>query len=84
MHARTDQWSYRLSILLQLTIPVIHLPASFYVPRNPRWLIGNGRNEEAMNAYVHPRTNTSHEMLEQESQLIAAQEDENRNSFGGS
>lgn len=43
----TDNWSWRIPTLLQGLGPVILAIGVWFVPQSPRWLIKNGRIEEA-------------------------------------
>jgi SP family sugar:H+ symporter-like MFS transporter len=83
-HDRTDQWAYRLVIIIQFIIPVGFLAATFFLPESPRWLVGKDRSAEAENALARLRPNTPLEVLRQETALILAQEEENRSQFSRS
>lgn len=43
-------WSWRLPSLLQMAPSLIQLSAIWFLPESPRWLIANGRGDEAMTA----------------------------------
>ena len=81
MYQRTDQWAYRLVLILQLTVPIIFVIGSFFVPESPRWLIGKNRRADAGNSLRTLRTDTSPEVVDQEIQLIMAAEEENKSQF---
>jgi MFS family permease len=81
MYQRTDQWAYRLVLILQLTVPVMFVIGSFFVPESPRWLIGKDRRADAGNSLRTLRTDTSPEVVDQEIQLIMAAEEENKSQF---
>jgi MFS family permease len=86
MHTRTDQWAYRLSILIQAVIPIFFLVACFFLPESPRWLLSKGRSEEARRVLMMLRTGAgaSAEEIDVEIQLIMAAEDDNKAQFGSS
>lgn len=83
-HDRTDQWAYRIVIVIQFIIPIGFLVATFFLPESPRWLVGKDRRAEAEKALARLRPNTSLEVLQQETALIVAQEEENRAQFSKS
>ncbi|ETS81532.1 hypothetical protein PFICI_06534 [Pestalotiopsis fici W106-1] len=66
MHERTDQWAYRLTIILQFIIPIVYIPGSFFIPESPRWLLGKGRSAEALDSLMILRSNMPRDMIEQE------------------
>ncbi|KAL4923783.1 general substrate transporter [Aspergillus undulatus] len=43
----TSSWSWRLPTLLQMLCPLVAIPGFLLAPESPRWLIGQGRVEEA-------------------------------------
>lgn len=81
MHNRTDQWAYRLVIMLQAVIPIIFISGSFFIPESPRWLLGKGRRDDAQKALEFLRTNTPRELIEEEVRLIMTSEEENSRRF---
>lgn len=42
-----SSWAWRIPSVLQILLPVIAIPGLLICPESPRWLIANGRNEEA-------------------------------------
>jgi MFS family permease len=42
-----NSWAWRLPSLLQGLIPLIQVGLSYFIPESPRYLINNGREEEA-------------------------------------
>lgn len=86
MHTRTDQWAYRLTIILQAVIPIFFLVACFWLPESPRWLQSKGRSEEARQILTMLRAGTgaSAEDIDFELQLIEASESDNKAQFGSS
>ncbi|KEF57631.1 uncharacterized protein A1O9_05549 [Exophiala aquamarina CBS 119918] len=83
-HDRTDQWAYRIVIIIQFIIPVGFLAATFFLPESPRWLVGKDRRAEAEKALTRLRPNTALEVLQEETALIVAQELENSAHFSKS
>ncbi|KAL3418701.1 sugar transporter [Phlyctema vagabunda] len=47
-----NSWAWRIPSILQLLIPAIILPAFIVCPESPRWLISQGRNDEARAVFV--------------------------------
>lgn len=43
-----SSWSWRLPSLLQCLVSVVQIAIVWFAPESPRWLIYNGRNEEAL------------------------------------
>ncbi|KAF4184472.1 hypothetical protein CNMCM8694_000939 [Aspergillus lentulus] len=43
----SSSWSWRLPSLLQALLPAVALPGLLLAPESPRWLISQGREEEA-------------------------------------
>ncbi|KAH8703036.1 general substrate transporter [Talaromyces proteolyticus] len=84
MQGRTDQWAYRMVIVLQAVIPCFFLLGSFFIPESPRWLLGQGRQTEAQRSLEILRSNTRRDVIEREIQLILASEEENRHQFNSS
>lgn len=79
--ARTDQWAYRLVILLQFFMPAIFIPASFVIPESPRWLIGKGNREGAIKSLSYLHKHAEQDFIEREADLILAAEEENKTRF---
>ena len=44
----TSSWSWRIPYILQLPLAVYILIGVQFVPETPRWLLGQGREEEAL------------------------------------
>ncbi|KAJ6003491.1 Major facilitator superfamily domain general substrate transporter [Penicillium sp. IBT 35674x] len=84
MHLRTDQWAYRLVLLIQILVPIFYIIGSFFVPESPRWLIGNGQFADAEKELRLLRKDTSTQVIEREVQLIIAAEEDNKRQFSGS
>ncbi|KAL2857314.1 general substrate transporter [Aspergillus pseudoustus] len=45
-------WSWRIPSALQAFFPILQFVGLFFVPESPRWLIANGRGEEARSFLV--------------------------------
>ncbi|CAG9990950.1 unnamed protein product [Clonostachys byssicola] len=45
-----NTWSWRLPSLLQMAPSIVQLSAIWFLPESPRWLIANGRGDEALAA----------------------------------
>lgn len=81
LYERTDQWAYRIVIILQALLPCIFLPGSFFIPESPRWLLGKGRLDEARAELKRLRPKTDQHLIDQEIDLIAAAEEENNSQL---
>ncbi|KEY74753.1 hypothetical protein S7711_06655 [Stachybotrys chartarum IBT 7711] len=53
-----SNWAWRLPSLLQGALPVVVFIVLFFLPESPRWLVYNGRQEEALE--VLARVNGEH------------------------
>jgi hypothetical protein len=84
MYQRTDQWAYRLVIVIQIVVPLIYIVGSFLLPESPRWLIGKGRDEDAEKPLKILRKNTVPAIIRQKKQLLVATEEDNKAQFDGS
>jgi hypothetical protein len=72
---RSDQWAYRVILLLQFAIPILMVAGGIILPESPRWLISKKRNQEALETLKLLRRGTPKARLQEEVQLlIAAQE----------
>ena len=71
MNERTDQWAYRVIILLQFVIPTIMTVGGFVLPESPRWLISQHRESEAIEVLKYLRRGTPDVVIEKEVDLIA-------------
>ena len=78
-HIGTSDWAWRAPSILQAAYPIIQLAGWSFVPESPRWLINQGRNEEARQilARYHTGGDSKHELIEFEmaeiSQAIEAE-----------
>ncbi|KAF7546714.1 hypothetical protein G7Z17_g8232 [Cylindrodendrum hubeiense] len=84
MQARSDQWAYRLVMIIQIVQPIFFVLGSFFIPESPRWLLGKGHQERAISALQTLQSGTPRELIEREAGLIAAAEEENRANFNNS
>lgn len=68
----TGTWSWRLPDLLQMVAPILCILPLPLVPESPRWLIYNGRTEEALNilANYHGNGNVNDPTIQEEYSLI--------------
>lgn len=78
MNERTDQWAYRLILIIQFIIPAIMVVGGFILPESPRWLISQGRDQEAVKVLKLLRRGTADAVVEKEVQLIAASVEQQR------
>lgn len=78
MNQRTDQWAYRLILILQFVIPVIMIVGGFILPESPRWLISQGREQQAVRVLKYLRKGTPDAVIEKEAQLIGASVEEQK------
>ncbi|VUC27439.1 unnamed protein product [Clonostachys rosea] len=84
MNERTDQWAYRLVIVLQIIQPILFIIGSFFIPESPRWLVGKARLDDALASLQKLRAGLPEESLVRERALIATSEEENRAQFSNS
>jgi MFS transporter, SP family, sugar:H+ symporter len=84
MHDRTDQWAYRMVIILQFIVPIVLGIGSLFIPESPRWLVGHGRDADAKVVLKWLRRGTADELVDQEVQLLVAAEEENKQHFSNS
>lgn len=69
---RSDQWAYRVILLLQIGIPILIVAGGIILPESPRWLISKKRNQEALEILKVLRRGTPRARLEEEVQLLIA------------
>ncbi|KAJ5733530.1 hypothetical protein N7493_002316 [Penicillium malachiteum] len=65
-HLSSSNWSWRVPSIVQAGFPLIQLIFWCFVPESPRWLIANGRKEEAevLLARFHTDGDTSHPLIQ--------------------
>lgn len=78
MNERTDQWAYRVVLILQFVIPVLMIIGGFILPESPRWLITQGKEQQAIRVLQFLRKGTADAVIEKEVQLIGASVEEQR------
>ncbi|KAK8085298.1 hypothetical protein PG997_006569 [Apiospora hydei] len=81
---RTDQWAYRVTIILQFIIPAVLIFGGIFLPESPRWLIGQQRNEEARKVLHFLRRGTPGALIDEELQLLVAAEEQDRELYAHS
>ncbi|RDW88146.1 MFS general substrate transporter-27 [Coleophoma cylindrospora] len=75
---RTDQWAYRTIIVVQFIIPAILFAGAFFLPDSPRWLLIQGRQEEATEVMLWLRKKTPKDLVVEEMRLIEISIEEQR------
>lgn len=78
MNKRTDQWAYRVILIVQFVIPVLMVIGGFILPESPRWLIAQGREQQAVRVLKFLRKGTPDAVVEKEVQLIGASVEEQK------
>ncbi|KAK6365467.1 hypothetical protein LTS17_011186 [Exophiala oligosperma] len=81
MNTRTDQWAYRLVLLIQVPLALVFAIGSFFIVESPRWLIGKSRETEAQKNLAILRPYVSRDVITHEVQLLVAAEEENKTHF---
>jgi hypothetical protein len=59
-------WAWRLPVLMQIALPLLALPGTSFVAESPRWLIKQGRVDEARDVLVR-----FHAGGDEDSELVA-------------
>ncbi|KAL3463482.1 hypothetical protein BJX64DRAFT_287231 [Aspergillus heterothallicus] len=75
LNSRTDQWAYRVAIILQFIVPVLLLIGSYALPESPRWLVGKGRRDDACKVLHLLRQGTAPDLIEKEADLLMLAEE---------
>ncbi|KAK8018673.1 hypothetical protein PG991_007863 [Apiospora marii] len=78
---RTDQWAYRVTIILQFIIPAVLIIGGTFLPESPRWLVGQQRNEEARKVLHFLRRGTPEALIDEELRLLVAAEEQDRELY---
>ncbi|KAL2784568.1 sugar transporter [Aspergillus keveii] len=67
-----SSWAWRIPSILQLAIPFLALPGSFFTPESPRWLVSKGRLDEARAILVkhHGAGDVTHPLVDFEMREI--------------
>ncbi|KAK1235083.1 hypothetical protein PQX77_001702 [Marasmius sp. AFHP31] len=77
-----SEWSWRLPTLLQGLGPLVLLVATFFCPESPRWLVSQGKEEEALSIFAtyHANGDKEDELVQMELEEVTRtirQENEN-------
>lgn len=78
LESRTDRWAYRVVLILQFIVPILMLIGGFILPESPRWLVGAGKDAEALKVLTLLRRGTPQDLIEQEVKLLIASEEQER------
>ncbi|KAL4749563.1 general substrate transporter [Aspergillus terricola var. indicus] len=70
LNERSDQWAYRVVIILQFIVPVLLLVGSYILPESLRWLVGKGRRDDACRVLHLLRNGTPPDLIEKEADLL--------------
>ncbi|KIY68779.1 hexose transporter [Cylindrobasidium torrendii FP15055 ss-10] len=64
----SNDWAWRIPSACQAITPLMQMVMIFFVPESPRWLVMNGREEEALAilAYYHADGNTEDPLITHE------------------
>ncbi|KAI9375892.1 general substrate transporter [Aspergillus egyptiacus] len=74
LNHRQDQWAYRVVLILQFIVPTLLLIGCAILPESPRWLIGKGRRDDAVQVLCLLRRGTPPELIETEADLLMLSE----------
>ncbi|KAK3631662.1 hypothetical protein LTR56_016769 [Elasticomyces elasticus] len=72
----TTHWAWRLVVVIQFLIPILMLVGGTVLPESPRWLVGKGRNEQALKVLRILRRGAPDDVIQQEWRLLIAAEEE--------
>lgn len=72
LEARTDQWAYRVILILQFFIPFLMISGGLFLPDSPRWLIQKGKEHEALAVDKFLQKGKPETIIEHEAQLLVA------------
>lgn len=63
-----SDWQWRFPVLFQCMAPILLLVALLFTPESPRWLVHQGRHEEALSilAKYHANGDSQDELVQQE------------------
>ncbi|KAL4733205.1 general substrate transporter [Aspergillus similis] len=84
LNKRSDQWAYRVVIILQFIVPVLLLVGSYILPESPRWLVGKGRRDDACKVLHLLRKGTPPDLIEKEADLLMLAEQVQQTLHGSS
>lgn len=81
-----SNWGWRIPSLLQMALPVFQMIIAFFGPESPRWLISQGRTEEALQFFTkyHANGDRTHPIVAYEMAEITATIEEEKLQKTGS
>ncbi|EMC94423.1 hypothetical protein BAUCODRAFT_35650 [Baudoinia panamericana UAMH 10762] len=78
LYERTDQWAYRIILIIQFLIPIVMIVGGFILPESPRWLVRQGRAEEARKVLLLLRKDQQPADVDAEIAHLAAAEEQQK------